>query len=127
MVSAGADGAVRLWDAATGQELRTLTGHTGPVRAVGFSSDGTRIVSAGYDRAVRLWDPASGQPQAILIGLPDRWATILPNGMYKLVGDPADHFLADTPKRPLRSRRTRRTHPVDQTAPGHLPLSEPNP
>ena len=34
-----------MWDAATGQELLTLKGHTGAVRSVAFSPDGKRIVT----------------------------------------------------------------------------------
>ncbi|WP_239331788.1 pentapeptide repeat-containing protein, partial [Frankia sp. CiP3] len=36
IASGGGDGTVRLWDTATGRELRTLTGHTDSVRSVGF-------------------------------------------------------------------------------------------
>ena len=40
----------RLWDLATGEHLRTLTGHTGPVRGVAFSPDGRLLATASYDR-----------------------------------------------------------------------------
>ena len=68
LASAGRDGAVRLWDPATGAEQATLTGHDGWVRAVAFSPDGRRLASAGRDGAVRLWDPATGAEQATLTG-----------------------------------------------------------
>ena len=51
LASAGGDKMVRLWDPATGQELRTLTGHTDWVRSVAFSSDGKLLVKGlGYHR-----------------------------------------------------------------------------
>ena len=33
----------KVWDAATGQELLTLTGHTNIVAGIGFSPDGKRL------------------------------------------------------------------------------------
>src|SRR5205085_2823798 len=49
LASAGEDKAVRVWDAATGQELLVLRGHTAGVASVAFSPSGDRIASAGAD------------------------------------------------------------------------------
>src|SRR5689334_495810 len=47
LASGGDDRVIRLWDAATGDEVRTFTGHTDGVNAVAFSPDGKALASAG--------------------------------------------------------------------------------
>ncbi|MEO5340391.1 MAG: pentapeptide repeat-containing protein [Magnetococcus sp. MYC-9] len=44
------------------------TGYGGPVLAVAFNPDGSRIVSANYDRTLKLWDPRSGSCIKTLCG-----------------------------------------------------------
>jgi tRNA A-37 threonylcarbamoyl transferase component Bud32 len=66
------DNTVRVWDAAGGQELRTLQGHTGTVSEVTYSPDGRRLASAGFDGTVRVWDAAGGQELLALKGHRDR-------------------------------------------------------
>jgi RNA polymerase sigma factor (sigma-70 family) len=52
---------IRLWDVATGKELRQCRGHEGPVRCFAFAPDGKTLASGSGDRTVRLWDPATGK------------------------------------------------------------------
>jgi WD40 repeat protein len=61
LASAGNDGTVKVWHAASGQELRPLEAHTRAVRSVAFSPDSTRLASAGDDTLVEVWDAASSQ------------------------------------------------------------------
>ena len=58
---AGLENEVRLWDAASGMEIRRFRGHTGLVFRVLFTRDGKRALSAGADGTVRLWDLATGK------------------------------------------------------------------
>jgi WD40 repeat protein len=61
LATAGGDKNVKIWEAATGRELRTLTGHTFIVSSVAYSPDGRRLASASWDQTVKVWDSADGK------------------------------------------------------------------
>ncbi|MBD2309765.1 AAA family ATPase [Chroococcidiopsis sp. FACHB-1243] len=62
MVASGNwDNTVKLWNAATGKEIKTLKGHQKAVVGVSFSPDGKTIASASWDKTVKLWDIATGK------------------------------------------------------------------
>ncbi len=70
IVSGGEDHTLRVWDAATGKAVVTLTGHRGPGWVTGctFAPDDSYILSAGDDATLRMWDPVSGRELATLAG-----------------------------------------------------------
>ena len=72
LATASGDETARLWDPATGQPLRTLTGHTGAVTGVAFSPDGRLLATASDDETARLWDPATGTTCAPSPATPER-------------------------------------------------------
>ena len=51
---------------ATGTTRTTLTGHTGAVKGVAFSPDGTLLATASNDSTARIWDAATGTTRATL-------------------------------------------------------------
>ena len=52
---------MRLWDVASGKELRKFTGHTEAVSSVDLSLDGKWAASGGGDNSLRLWEVATGK------------------------------------------------------------------
>ncbi|RMG41208.1 MAG: hypothetical protein D6725_01895 [Planctomycetota bacterium] len=68
VATAGADGAVKLWNVSNGAPVRALRGHQGPVRVVAFRSDSQQLASGGADKTLRLWNAGNGQEQ-LRIGL----------------------------------------------------------
>ncbi|MBI3465877.1 MAG: serine/threonine protein kinase, partial [Planctomycetes bacterium] len=60
----GSDFTVRLWDVASGQQLRSFQGHQHQVQSVAFTPDGRHAVGAGKIWAWRRWDVETGQELA---------------------------------------------------------------
>jgi WD40 repeat protein len=57
----GRDNAIKIWDAATGRELFTLTGHRKSIWDLAFSPDNKLLASASQDADIKLWSVAAGQ------------------------------------------------------------------
>jgi WD40 repeat protein/serine/threonine protein kinase len=64
LASAG-DQVVKIWDAMTGQAIRTLEGQ-GDFVSVAYNPDGTRLASACWDGSVRVWDTTTGEQIHVL-------------------------------------------------------------
>ena len=50
-----------VWDVSSGQMVAALEGHSGEVRAVQFSGDGSRLATGSHDGTVRIWDTTTWQ------------------------------------------------------------------
>jgi cytochrome c len=61
IVTAGADGKIAVWTPGRQEPDQTLTGHTGPIVALGVSPDGATLASGSWDHTIRLWSIKSGK------------------------------------------------------------------
>jgi WD40 repeat protein len=57
----GGDGAARLWDAETGQQIEPALKHDGAVLGAVFSTDEGRILTWSIDGSARVWNAATGE------------------------------------------------------------------
>jgi WD40 repeat protein len=75
-----------LWDAQTGQKLRTFQGHTDPVYAVAFSPDGKHVLTPSGAEIAILWDVQSGQKLRTFQGYTSRVSSVSfsPDGKHVL-------------------------------------------
>src|SRR6185436_17500954 len=62
------DPTIRVWDAATGRQLRQLAGHTSWVSKLVFSKDGRRLISASVDQTIRFWNTNDWTETRVLRG-----------------------------------------------------------
>ena len=88
IVTGSADRTAKIWDAATGRVLRTLSGHGGIIRSVAVSADNRRIATGSYDLTVKVWDIEAGEELLTLKGHGDTIVSLAfsPNGSRLVAG-----------------------------------------
>ncbi|MEO0841190.1 MAG: WD40 repeat domain-containing protein, partial [Cyanobacteria bacterium J06643_5] len=61
IAAASFDNTIKLWDAQTGENNRTLKGHNNKVSSISFSRDNKLLASASYDKTVKIWNLETGK------------------------------------------------------------------
>jgi WD40 repeat protein len=83
LASGSEDKTVKLWDTASGELIRTLDGHAGPVSAIRFDPQGRYLVAAGSAGRLQFWDYPRGVPFLYLESFgPGAWLALLPDGRF---------------------------------------------
>jgi WD40 repeat protein len=126
-------GGVVVWNAATGDRLATLHGHTSWVGVVQFTADGRHLMSSSDDGTVRIWDwrpgsgatVASGIQAGASLGFTDHgdWLSVaMPHNMVYLL-----HCLACQPLtglEALAARQVRQLTPSERRTYLHVGESQ---
>ena len=68
VLSSSLDHTLKIWDAASGDCLLTLSGHSSYVVGCAWSPDGRRVLSSSLDHTLKIWDAASGDCLLTLSG-----------------------------------------------------------
>jgi WD40 repeat protein len=69
LLTGSMDGTAKLWDAATGRELRSFQGqNSATVGWVAVTPDGQKLITGSADGIARIWDTASGRELVQLNG-----------------------------------------------------------
>jgi WD40 repeat protein/serine/threonine protein kinase len=86
-------GEVRVWDAATGQQILALKGTTDGVNSVAWSPDGKRLVTGESAKTVSVWDAETGKRVLDLKGHMVGWSASVafsPDGQRIVSGGGGD-------------------------------------
>jgi WD40 repeat protein len=70
VAAAGQDNILRLWDVATGKEVRQIPAPSTPVGTVVFAPDARTLAGRAGDQTIHLWDVATGKELRQIKGQP---------------------------------------------------------
>lgn len=82
VLTSSTDTTVKVWGT-DGKEIKQLKGHTGPVKSVVMSFDGSHIISGSYDKTIKFWQNESYK-QTKTIKLKDKLTcmSVTPNSNF---------------------------------------------
>jgi hypothetical protein len=77
------DHTARLWDAASGKEIRRFEGHSEWITSVAFSRDSKQVLTGSSDCTSRIWDAATGKELCALVSFTNgEWAVVDSAGRF---------------------------------------------
>ena len=72
---------IKLWNPKSGEQVRSIKGHTDSVYALAHDADTNRLVSASKDQTIRVWNETSGE---CVLTIPTSFPRVFPLG-FKLL------------------------------------------
>ncbi|OQW57103.1 MAG: hypothetical protein A4S14_09245 [Proteobacteria bacterium SG_bin9] len=92
LISGGSDRILRMWNAQTGEQIRTFGGNHGDnIEEVSFSRDGKRVFSTSDDATLKIWNADTGDLLATLVrGRDGAWMVLTPEGFFNASPNASD-------------------------------------
>ena len=89
VASGGSRGTVQLWNAETGEPIRTLETGDEAIWSIAFAPDGKTLAAACFDGVVKLWNPDTGELLRVLYGTSGTPHAVAfsPDGRFLAIGD----------------------------------------
>ncbi|MDH5367182.1 MAG: caspase family protein [Cyclobacteriaceae bacterium] len=70
------DNSIKLWEVATGREIRTFLGHLSTVNALSFDPTGLYLASGSSDKNIIIWEVTTGKEKLKISGHKDRVTSV---------------------------------------------------
>ncbi len=87
IAAGGSSKVARIWDVASGRELKRLFGHNDTVSSVAMTPDGQLALTGSWDKTIQLWNTAKGLSLAVFSQADSVYAVALtPDGKRALAG-----------------------------------------
>jgi serine/threonine protein kinase len=93
LASGSKDRTIKIWEVATGKQLRTLTGHSHSVNSVVYSPDGRYLASGSGDNTIKIWKVAT-KIWKVATGKELRTLTGHSSGLSSVAYSPDGRYLA---------------------------------
>ena len=91
------DNKIQIRSLADGAVLKTLEGHTGPVKGVEFTKDGANVISASEDMTIRIWSIETGQATRTLTSVAPANDVVVNSTGTLIVSAHQDNFIRTWP------------------------------
>jgi WD40 repeat protein len=85
LVSGSSDGAVKLWDVATGECIKTFGATKAEVRSIAVSRDGKRIAAGIRYGVTKVWDTADWSETVIEQKADDVWSVVFSSDGQQII------------------------------------------